>query len=946
MRKMIRRWTDRAEDGSKSFLRSYTIAFFAVCLIVFPWYYCAGRALLWKGDGWAQHYKAILYYAKYLRGIVRNAFTENTFVIPTFDVAIGEGNDILETFHYYVIGDPFAFFSFLIPSRLMIVYYVAMILLRMYLAGLAFTWMCRTLCRPAKDAAEAVRKPGNVALIAGAMAYVFAYWGLFNAARHPYFLNPCIYLPLLVVGIEKILRKERPYLFAGTVAVAGLSNFYFFYLLAILAAMYAVARILWLRRKAGGEILRPLVRLGAAATVGVLLSAVIFLPMCRAFLTNARMGTENVGRWLYPLSYYAKLPVLTLSSGNDHWFCLGIAAPVFPAICLMWRRKGNGFCKLCMAICGVMAVFPVFGRMMNGFSYITNRWSFALALVCATALVIVWDDLMSVTKQEWKFLCICCGVYAAFCIIAWNSRTLRAFGSVALLALTIWVLRPAEDGENRRSPAAAAVGLIALALGVNSFWLNAYISDSYAAKSAFVWDAVTVDTENEASEIQAAVQSLGDTKWFRYSGTGLELNANVVGGVSSTQFYWTIASPALAEYRSAIAIREYSIYKYSNYDERAILTSLAAVRYYLENPAVSAKAPFGFTEVGTMSDGKTKLFRNEYSLPVMYTYDSFLPRSAWDERSAAEKEDILLHAMVLEETPDGIEAGTADAYRLSKECPYEISCDGYVTFYGGTFTVEKQGAVAWITFEGLPKSETMVEVSGAKIAPTTGQEPKPMGQKPYKKPITVGPFTFEKPADFRFLATDRIDWKVPDTAEMVLLAETGTEKSLVLYNNEYRYYNGREDFCVNLGYSEAAQNKIRITFTEAGTYSFDALRVWCRPMEGYVKEIEKRREDTATDIVLGGTTISATVTTSEPKLLCIAIPYHDGFTAYVNGKKTTLYHANVGYMGVELETGVNRVFLEYREPLRLAGELITLIAMIGSAVYVVLYERRRREDKT
>ena len=108
---MIGRWERKAEDGSRSLLRSYTIAFAALCLVVFVWYYAFGRTLIWKGDGWSQHYKALLYYAKYLRCILKNFFTGSSLSIPSFDIAIGEGNDILETFHYYVIGDPFALSS-------------------------------------------------------------------------------------------------------------------------------------------------------------------------------------------------------------------------------------------------------------------------------------------------------------------------------------------------------------------------------------------------------------------------------------------------------------------------------------------------------------------------------------------------------------------------------------------------------------------------------------------------------------------------------------------------------------------------------------------------------------------------------------------------------------------------------------------------------------------
>ncbi|MBR5712879.1 MAG: YfhO family protein [Lachnospiraceae bacterium] len=939
---MIGRWKRKAEDGSRSLVRSYTIAFAVMCLLVFVWYYAVGRTLMWKGDSWTQHYKALMYYARYLRSIVRSAFSERSFTIPAFDFTIGEGSDVLETMHYYVIGDPFAFPAVFVPSVAMVFYYVAMILLRMYLAGLAFIWMCRFVSKGSYN--------NSVSLIAGAIVYVFGYWGLFNAARHPYFLNPMIYLPLLVIGVEKILRRERPYLFVGTVAIAGLSNFYFFYLLAIMTALFAVARVLYLHRLEGSSILRNGARLMAGALLGLALSAIVFLPMCRAFLTNARMGTDNARHLLYPLSYYQKLPALAFSSGDAYWVCMGIAAPVFFAICLLWRRKGNLFVKFCMAACGVMLTFPIFGQIFNGFSYMTNRWSFVIALTCGIALVAAWDDLCNVTIREWKFLVICTAVYSVICLISWNSRTYRSFGTIAILVLLLVLIRPKEgedavDAAGKR--ATAVLSLIALAIFLNSFWLNAYVSDSYASKSAYVWDAWRVPERNEALLVKNAAAGLGDYGFIRYSGTELEKNANLIGRASSTQFYWTIGSPSTAEYRTALSLREYSLYKYNGYDERAGLTTLASVSYYLENPENTAKAPYGFRRVGMLSDGKTKLYKNEYALSLMYTYGSFMPRSEWDALPSTRKEEVLLAAMVTEDDEEVSGIPTFAIPELTwkaKEIPAAVQCGEGVRYEDGHFVVDAKNAAATLVFEGLQDAETYLDLTGCRIELTSGHEQEVSGMKPFKKPIDIGPFTFEKPADFRFLGTARIDWKVPDTARLMISGSNGTNKELELHNNEYCYYNGRDAFCVNLGYAQEAQTSVRIEFGETGTYSFDSLKVWCRPMEGYAETVAARAEDPVRDLKVGTNELSATVVTERPKLVCFAIPYHTGFKVYVNGKEAKLLHANVGYMGVAVESGENRILLRYNAPLRLAGGLISFAALVAAILFVVYNERKIRRD--
>ena len=73
------------------------------------------------------------------------------------------------------------------------------IILRMYLAGIAFSYFCFKTGRTS-----------HYAVIAGSLTYVFCYWVVINAVTHPYFLNPMIYMPLLLTGIEKLLKKRKP----------------------------------------------------------------------------------------------------------------------------------------------------------------------------------------------------------------------------------------------------------------------------------------------------------------------------------------------------------------------------------------------------------------------------------------------------------------------------------------------------------------------------------------------------------------------------------------------------------------------------------------------------------------------------------------------------------------------------------------------------------------
>lgn len=95
------------------YFKMYTTIFIFSALIICSWFFFTGRTFISQGDGILQHYPALIYYAEYLRSIVRSLFLDHQLIVPNWDFSIGEGSDILATLHYYVIGDPFAFFPYL-----------------------------------------------------------------------------------------------------------------------------------------------------------------------------------------------------------------------------------------------------------------------------------------------------------------------------------------------------------------------------------------------------------------------------------------------------------------------------------------------------------------------------------------------------------------------------------------------------------------------------------------------------------------------------------------------------------------------------------------------------------------------------------------------------------------------------------------------------------------
>ena len=221
---MIEKTIKKNNVSTQRYYSIYTVLFAILAILVYSYYIINGKSFVYcdvnqGGDGLVQHFNAFVYYGKYLRGIVKNLLFEHQLEIPMWDLSIGYGQDIISTLSYYVIGDPFAFLSIFFPVAKAEYGYSFLILLRIYFAGIAFSVYCR------------YRKKDSLYTLVGAFIYAFSYYTLCIAVLHPYFMLPAVYLPLLLMGADKVLRKEGDCFFIAMVALAGISNFYFFFML-------------------------------------------------------------------------------------------------------------------------------------------------------------------------------------------------------------------------------------------------------------------------------------------------------------------------------------------------------------------------------------------------------------------------------------------------------------------------------------------------------------------------------------------------------------------------------------------------------------------------------------------------------------------------------------------------------------------------------------------
>lgn len=949
----------------------YTCLFLAVSAGVYIWFLCGSKTFIWHADGWNEYYKALVYYAQYLRSIIREFLQGNGLVISNWDFSLGEGGDVLQTLQCFGIGDPIAVLSVFVPADYLYMFYSFSALLRLYLAGIVFSALCFKL-----------GSRSNQAVLAGAMAYVFSYWGIYHVAVHPYFITPMICLPLLILGIEKIIQKESPLFFSVAVFLSAVSNFYFFYMLVLLTVLYVFARLVYLYHKDVKSAISVFMNIGWSALLGAGLSSVVLAPVCYSFLDNDRVGDANNFQHLfYPLQYYSQLPGVYLTRENTYSLYMGFAIPVLFASCLLFYKKREyRFLKALFVINIMFIIFPAFGQIFNGFSYMSNRWCFAFTLLSAYILTVMWQPLTEATWQDCRILFYCMTGYFALCMVSEYSRKSDVFAAIVLGYLLLFVLAAGEKQIALPVGRGTVVfGVLLISIIHIGFWSNSSAegAGNIAGEGVEARDAgYQMLKMNEASAIRDYAEiKEKNNEFYRYSGRQLTKNAGQLSGISSTQYYYSFSNPYISKYRRELELLETGqSFNYEGYDDRPFLISLASVLYYATPFQNNVQLPYGLEHVWTtnvrdqltqnaeaqlkkelgggelnarqeaeirgLSSSWWDIYENECALPLAYTYESYLPENTWRSLSAVEKQEAMLEAVYLEETPDS--ADEKNVNLTNRKIPFDIIYNSTeITGDGNTFVVTAPNASITLLFNGLPDCETYFSVRGLEFEEVSDYELYFGGEE-------VDPYNIYNETSWSFLSYDeqkrikrnRKFGKPLEETWIFLNASSGAYNGIMYKTPEYMWYSDRHDFTANMSYSEEPVNSLTVTFAQRGIYKIDEMEIICQPLERFRQRIDALREDTEGRVRVDMDRVSGVIHTDTAKILCFSIPWSDGWKAYIDGKEVKLYHANIAYMAVETEPGEHEYELRYETPLLRFGLYISNVCLI---IFCVIFFNTRRK---
>ena len=894
---------------------AYWAKFFAVFVIALAVSYAAfflrGKSFIIEGDGENQHYKALLYYARWIRTVAKNIFVNHRFEVPTYSLGIGYGGDIITTLSYYVIGDPLTVFAAFVPDALMSRFYGFIIILRIMLSGCAFSAYSFYRKKNASD----------ISVLTASMMYTFCAYVLHSATRHPYFVVPMIWMPLLLMGIDKVINENRHALFIISVAVAGLSNFYFFYMEVIFVIIYAIYNVI-------GKCKKPVLTLFGLLRDGVIgsfIAAPILLPTILQILKDPRSSMEYELVPFYFLDYYKFFFGQIIGSfTKGYWTIPGTTFLAGSVILLMLVSPGKykGY-KLSLIALVAAYFIPACGYVLSGMSYVSNRWNWIFVLFVCLLVVDVWDAFLeadaATLKREW----IATAIYVGIMLIDFHGRMERYrddfyLGIISMVVVLLATTLASRVGAEVAKKAVSVLVLIMtiVSLAFHGFYVNDESGDALIVRYIPKDEDILGRTENTfPKQIR---EDYGNDDFYRISGK-FEDNTSLLQGIPSTRFYFSLSNPYVYEFLSEMGVPIISTYHYSGLDRRFSLNALAGVRFLTYS---SGKGMVYEAE----SVGED-LYENKNSLPLFYGYDSVLGKDDVKDLDIVDKQEAMLQAAILD-TEDAVEYKKAEISSSSVEIPCEVSTEGSVTYdeENGEFIVNGDDAKAIVSFEGVGDSETYLCLDGVYYS----MVPEDKKDANYYLGVFESENTSISVKSFK-----------GDT--------TWIKNTVTVSDRTYKWGNAIHEYAVNGGYSEDALDKFTLEFGAEGVYKIANISVKYQPVQP-LKEFAAERNDgiefSATlnndNEAFAVNRIEASIYNDSDRLILINLPYDSSWTAFVDGKETELIRANTMFMALNMKQGDHTLVLKYKTG---GFGLGWLISVLGIALLVSLEVYRRKTDK-
>ena len=292
---------------------------------------------------------------------------------------VGMGVNFAALYAYY-LASPFNWLLILCPKAYIIEFMSYMIILKIGLSGLSFAWYLKRRCRSNSVGV------GFFGIFYALSGYMAAYsWNIM-------WLDCIILFPLIVMGLERLVKKERGFLYCITLGLSILSNYYISIMTCIFMILYFGALLILEKPGPVKKYVMACVRFGIYSLLSGALAAFVLLPEVYVLKTTAS-GDINFPKTLS--SYFSIFDMLARHIGNveteiglDHWpniYC-GVAVLMLFLLYLACKKISL---REKAVYCGMLLIFFA-SFSVNALNFMWHGFHYPNSLPCRQSFIYIF----------------------------------------------------------------------------------------------------------------------------------------------------------------------------------------------------------------------------------------------------------------------------------------------------------------------------------------------------------------------------------------------------------------------------------------------------------------------------------------------------------------------------------------------------------------------------
>lgn len=841
-------------------------------------------------DGFDQNYVCFVYLGRWGRQIIRKLLSEHKLQIPLWNPSIGYGADIPTTFTAYIY-DPFNWISLFIPEVYSEYGYNLMIFLKFYACGLAYSFFALH------------KKHHYTEVLAGAIIYTFSavsYVGFYQS----YFINPLIIFPVLITGTDCLFEDNKPVLYVVALAWSFFNYFYFAYMMCIFVFVYCVLKLLY-----SGEYRQGIKNVSLIISrflIYSLLSAGIaafeLIPTLKVLLQAGRLGVQHYLPVWFDKEYYGGVFTGFTTGYNMLSRDCHIGFGYFALICvftlfIVVRGKRQLKTEFVLATAGVC--IPYIGHVLNGFSYTSNRWIWAYALIISYVVTVTIPYLKNISIRNKIILIVLSSLYSFIGLEYFSIQSDHFIAVSVLLILTTFLLLLFKEIRLMIFKALMIISVSFSVILMSMFTYDERFGNGFYENT----DSGTAYNSMKGSGGLPLLDDINTSDGTRFSQYGVYTINNATwlyDNASGMNFYISIYNDLVDQFHNKLYVntgpRNYS---YSGLGRRSELLSLVGVNHFFVKKDEQRPEEYSVFETDKYTSvGTVKSYKPENDHTLFYLFDHSLSEDCFEELNPIERQQALMQCVVIEDEGN---IGLNDLHLTNDEIPFVLQNVSASVVSNNIVETDENNEQIELLFEDVSDAELYLYFDNLyyENGNTTS----------YK--INVDGFNNEE---------------VIDTAHEQLFGYT-------IYSH---MYGNKHSTLLELECNEAV-NRLLITFLDTGKYTYKNIKLYARKNQTINSSMKLLDNKGIHDINIDVNKVNCSVETNRETYLFTSVPYSSGWTAYDNGNKVKPMKADIAFMAIPLQPGKHDIQLVYFTPGLFAGFSISIISCV---ILYLIYKKK------